>query len=122
MMGLVPELGSAWKSTWVMWPELIDAAATIWIGVPGLNVVSGAGLIKLTTGRASVGVGVGVGVETVVGVAVGVVRGVGVGVALPEPLQALPLTVKLVGTGLLVVQVPLKPGPTDPVAATVPFQ
>src|SRR5450432_3630036 len=130
MMGLVPELGSAWKSTWVIWPELIDAAATIWIGVPGLNVASGAGRVKLTTGRASVGVGDGVGpvvgvgdgVGPVVGVAVGVVRGVGVGVALPDPLQTLPLTVKLVGTGLLVVQVPLKPGLTDAFAATLPFQ
>ncbi len=110
--------------------ELIDAAATIWIGVPGLNVASGAGLVKLTTGWASIGVGVGVGVEPVVGVGVGpvvgvavaVVRGVGVGVALPEPLQALPLTVKLVGTGLLVVQEPLKPGRTDAFAATLPFQ
>jgi hypothetical protein len=113
-----------------MWPELIDAAATIWIGVPALNVANWAGLVKLTTGRASVGGGVGVGVVSGVGVGVGVVSGVGVGVGVvsgvgvvlsPEPLQALPLTVKLVGTGLLVVQVPLKPGWTDPFAATLPF-
>ena len=77
----------------------------------------------------TVGVGVGVvpvvavavGVVPTVAVAVGVVPGVGV-VPVVDPLQAFPLTVKPVGTGLLVVQAPLKPGVTDALAATVPFQ
>jgi hypothetical protein len=60
--------------------------------------------------------GVVVGVELVdVGVEVGVFVGVepedvGVGVGLLLPPQELPLTAKFVGTGLLVVQVPLNPG------------
>src|SRR5258707_12181546 len=63
MLGFVPEFGSAWKSTCLMLAELIDAAATIWIGVPALNVANGAGLVMLTTGRTTGGVvGVGVGV------------------------------------------------------------
>ena len=68
-------------------------------------------------------VGVAVGVLPVVGVAVGVLPVVGVGVGVVEPLQAFPLTVKLVGMGLLLVQDPLKPGLglTDALAATLPL-
>src|SRR6185312_6917975 len=69
---------------------------------------------------------VGVAVGACVGVAVGVVPGVavvpGVGVTLVDPLQALPFTVKLVGAGLLLVHAPLKPGLTDALTATPPFQ
>ena len=58
-----------------------------------------------------------------VGVEVGVVPMVGVGVVPVEPLQVLPLTAKLVGTGLLLVQVPLKPGAglTAALGATAPL-
>jgi hypothetical protein len=72
-------------------------------------------------------VGVAVGVPPRVGVAVGVTPrvgvAVGVGVGLLEPLQAWPFTVKLVGTGLLAVHVPLKPGGglTWLLAATLPL-
>jgi hypothetical protein len=57
-------------------------------------------------------VGVGVGVVPRVGVAVGVIPvvEVAVGVVPIEPPQTFPLTLKLVGTGLLPVQEPLKPG------------
>ena len=55
------------------------------------------------------------------GVGVGVV-GTGVGVGVVDPLQTLPFTLKLVGTGLLVVHAPLKPGATDPFTGTLPFQ
>lgn len=66
-------------------------------------------------------VGVAVGVVPLVEVAVGVVPAVGVVVVVP--LQAFPLMVKLVGTGLLVVQTPLKPGAelTEAPAATLPL-
>jgi hypothetical protein len=69
-------------------------------------------------------VGVAVGVLPGVDVGVGVLPGVdvGVGVGAVDPLQTFPFTVKLVGTGLLVVQEPLKPGLTDPLGATLPFQ
>ena len=67
-----------------------------------------------------VGVVPGVAVGVVPGVAVGVVPGVGV-TPVP-PLQELPLTVKLVGTGLLLVHVPLKPGVAELLAGTLPFQ
>lgn len=53
-------------------------------------------------------VGVGVGKVPCVGVGVGVVPGVGVEPL--EPPQTFPLTLKLVGTGLLLVHDPLKPG------------
>ena len=53
------------------------------------------------------------------GVLVGALVGVAVGA--DEPLHALPLTVKLLGTGLLLVHEPLKPGLTDVFAATLPF-
>jgi hypothetical protein len=68
--------------------------------------------------KAGVGVGVGEGVVPAVGV--GVLPGVAV--ALTPLLQALPFTAKAVGTGLLVVQVPLNPGLTVPFAGTLPFQ
>jgi len=62
-----------------------------------------------------VDVGVGGGVDVDVGVTpgvdVGVTPGVDVGVESPlEAPQTFPLTLKLVGTGLLPVQDPLKPG------------
>lgn len=76
-------------------------------------------------GGVGVGVGFVTGVDVGCGVGVGFVTGVdvgwGVGVGLVDPLQALPLTVKLVGTGLLDVQVPLKPGLMDPFGATAPL-
>ena len=72
-----------------------------------------------------VGVNVGVGVGVVPGVGVGVVPGVdvavGVGVGVAAPLHAFPFTLKLVGTGLLVVHEPLKPGLTEAFAATLPL-
>jgi hypothetical protein len=68
-------------------------------------------------------VGVAVGVVPWVGVAVGVEPVVGVGVGFDVPLQALPFTLKLVGTGLLLVHEPLKPGPglTEAFAGTLPL-
>jgi hypothetical protein len=57
-----------------------------------------------------VGVDVGVLVGVEVGVLVGVLVGVGVGVPLDVPPHTFPLIEKLVGTGLLVVHEPLKPG------------
>lgn len=82
-------------------PVAVGVAVTVWVGV-------------------LVGVDVGMRVGVLVGVDVGVVPAVGV--ALDEPLQTFPFTRKLVGTGLLVVQAPLKPGLTDAFAATLPFQ
>lgn len=82
---------------------------------------------KVTPPTFGGGVGVGVGFVTGVDVGrgVGVVPGVdvgcGVGVGFVDPLQALPLMVKLMGTGLLDVQVPLKPGLMDPFGATAPL-
>jgi hypothetical protein len=72
--------------------------------VPGGGVGVGVGVF--------VGVEVGVGVGVLVGVLVGVGVFVGglVGVGVGEPPQTLPFIVKLVGTGLLVVHDPLKPG------------
>lgn len=67
------------------------------------------------------GVGVGVG-GTAVAVGVTGTVGDGVGVDPPEPLQALPLTLKLVGAGLLDVHEPLKPGLALPFTATLPLK
>lgn len=70
--------------------------------------------------------GIGAGPDVVPEVGVGVIPGVavipGVGVAVVDPLHAFPFTVKFVGTGLLVDHEPLKPGVTDPLTATLPFQ
>jgi len=63
--GFVPEFGMAWNSTLVMLPELIDAAATIWIDAPTVNAANWPGLVMLTVGRIIGGVvGLGVGVVT----------------------------------------------------------
>ncbi len=95
----------------------------------GVGVPVGVGVGVVPTVGVGVGVvpavGVGVGVVPLVGVGVGVVPWVGVavgvlpGVGVAAPLQTFPLTVKVVGTGLLLVQAPLKPGVTDELTATL---
>ena len=78
-------------------------------------------------GGVDVGVTPGVGVFPGVDVGVGVLPGVGVvpgvGVGDVDPPQTLPFTLKLVGTGLLLVHEPLKPGSelTNAFAGTLPL-
>lgn len=90
------------------------------LGSEPVGVGVAVGVLVATLVGVAVGTSVGVAVGALVGVAVGVVAGVGV--ALVAPLQALPFTLKLVGTGLLLVHAPLKPGLTDALTATLPFQ
>jgi hypothetical protein len=66
-------------------------------------------------GGGAVELGVGLAVGAAVGVVV--VGAVAVGVA--EPVQVVPLRVKLVGEGLLLVHAPLKPKATLALAAIV---
>ena len=89
---------------------------------PGAGVGVTVGVVPGVGDIPGVAVGVipGVAVGVIPGVAVGVVPGVGV-TPVP-PLQVLPLTVKLVGAGLLPVHVPLKPGVAEPLAGILPFQ
>jgi hypothetical protein len=71
--------------------------------------------------HAHVRTGGGPDVGDVVGDAVGEDVGVAVGEPVTTPVQAMPLSVKLVGIGLLVVQVPLNPNDAVPPVPMVPL-